>query len=50
MEILAGLGIRRFEIDLDIDRRVCAGSDREHVYPGIPKSDYEPLFMITASK
>lgn len=49
-KVLAGLGMRRFELDLEIDRRICAGSTKESVYAGIPKDDAEPLFMICARK
>lgn len=48
MKVLAGLGMRSFEIDMAIDRRICAGSTKESVYAGIPKDDAEPLFMICA--
>lgn len=50
VELLAQLGIQRFEVDLDIDRRVCAGSAKEDVYKGIPKNDTGKLFMICARK
>ncbi len=50
MEVLADLGIRRFELDLEVDRRICAGSTREEVYAGIPKKDDAPLFMLCAEK
>lgn len=50
VELLARLGLQRFEIDLDVDRRVCAGSTKEDVYRGIPKNDTGKLFMICARK
>lgn len=50
MEVLAKLGIRYFTLDLDIDRRICAGSTKEEIYAGLSKNDGEPLFMLCAEK
>ena len=50
IEVLRSLGLYRFELDLDIDRRVCAGSTKERVYAGVPKDDRDGLFMICAWK
>lgn len=50
IEVLRGLGLHRFELDLEIDRRVCAGSTKEAVYAGLPKDDRDGLFMLCAHK
>ena len=50
VEVLRDLGLYRFELDLEIDRRICAGSTREKVYAGIPKDDREGLFLLCAWK
>lgn len=50
IDVLHSLGLYRFELDLEIDRRICAGSTREKVYAGIPKDDRDGLFMLCARK
>lgn len=50
IEVLFKQGIRHFQLDLEIDKRICTGSTLEKVYSGISKKDLEHFFLLYAQK